>query len=77
MRDANRIGTVLEAIERIWRLHPDWRLGQLVCNVAAWVDPTQEVIWDLEDDVLVKEIERHLEQANLRLPTNGEAVKNI
>jgi uncharacterized protein YihD (DUF1040 family) len=62
MGDPARIPTVLQAIERIWRAHPDWRLGQLVCNLAAWADPTQEVVWDIEDDVLVAEVQRHLAQ---------------
>ena len=60
MRDPSRIPKVLEAIEKIWRLHPDWRLGQLVCNLAAWSDPTQNIVWDIEDDSLMAEVERHL-----------------
>lgn len=60
MRDPDRIPLVLKEIEKVWRLHPDWRLGQLVCNLAAWVDPTQNIVWDVEDDVLLAEAQRHL-----------------
>jgi len=74
MRDPDRIPLVLQEIERIWRLHPDWRLGQLVCNLAAWADPTQNVVWDVEDDVLVAEAQRHLEQHAELAGTNGAVV---
>jgi hypothetical protein len=60
--DAERIPLVLRQIERLWRRYPDWRLGQLVCNLAAWADPTQNIVWDIEDDALVAEVERHLAQ---------------
>jgi hypothetical protein len=66
MRDPERIPRVLEDIERIWRLHPDWRLGQLLSNLAAWAD---ESVWDLEEDVLLEEIRRHLEQSAKALET--------
>ena len=62
MRDPERISVVLEQIERLWRAHPDWRLGQLISNLAAWSDPTQSSVWEIEDDVLVTEIQRHLAQ---------------
>ena len=62
MRDPQRISEVLAQVEELWRLHPDWRLGQLVSNLAAWADPTRDAVWDLEDDQLVEEIHRHLQQ---------------
>jgi hypothetical protein len=71
MRDPNRIPLVLQEIERLWRLHPDWRLGQVICNLAAWADPTQNIVWDVEDDVLMAEAQRHLEQFGERAPANG------
>lgn len=57
MRDPQRIAPVLEHIEKIWREHPDWRLGQLLSNLAMWAD---ESVWDIEEDTLVREIEEHL-----------------
>ncbi len=62
MRDQDHIPAVLEQIERLWRAHPDWRLGQLISNVAAWVDPTQVSVWEIEDEVFVAEVQRHLAQ---------------
>lgn len=64
MRDPKRIPVVLQEIERLWRAHPDWRLGQLVCNLAAWADPSQNIVWDVEDEILVAEAQRHLNQRN-------------
>jgi hypothetical protein len=71
MRDPNRIPLVLQEIERFWRLHPDWRLGQLICNLAAWADPTQNIVWDVEDEVLVAEAQHHLEQNAASAAANG------
>lgn len=34
-RDPERIQPMLDLLEAVWREHPDWRLGQLVCNVAS------------------------------------------
>lgn len=62
MRDPNRIPVVLEQIEKLWRLHPDWRLGQLISNVAAWVDVNNATVWEVEDESLTAEIDRHLNQ---------------
>jgi hypothetical protein len=60
MRDPDRIPIVLEKIERLWQRYPDWRLGQLVANVAAWRDTD---IWNIEENELTEEIDRHLRQA--------------
>lgn len=62
MRDPDRIPQVLKAIEKIWRVYPDMRLGQLVSNLAAWAE---EEVWDIEEDVLVAEVERHLRHREL------------
>ncbi len=72
MRDPNRITEVLEQIEKIWRLHPDWRLGQLLSNLAAWNNPTaREAVWDIEDDVLITEIQKHITQSKHPVETKG------
>jgi uncharacterized protein YihD (DUF1040 family) len=65
MRDPNRIGDVLQAVEKIWQRYPDMRLGQLISNLADWAE---ESVWDIEEDALVAEIERHL--------ANNERIRN-
>ena len=62
MRNPDRIPQVLEGIEHIWRQHPDWRLGQLICNLTAWADPDASSPYDIEDETLLVEIERHVTQ---------------
>ena len=47
------------------------RLGQLVCNLAAWVDPSQNIVWDVEDDVLLAEAQRHLAKDARTEEVNG------
>jgi hypothetical protein len=53
---------IAKAVAAIWRLHPDWRLGQLVANIAAW---SEQDVWDVEEDTLMQEIQRHLDQAGV------------
>lgn len=50
MRDPSRIDRVIETIRRTWHLVPDWRLGQLACNLGRECGS-----WDsfyVEDDKL-------------------------
>jgi len=50
MRDPKRIDVVLEQLESYWRLNPDLRLGQILCNMGrscGMEDP-----FYLEDDKL-------------------------
>ena len=53
---AELLATVAELCQR----YPDWRLGQLVANMAGWID--QEV-WDVEDEQLLEAARAHLRQS--------------
>jgi hypothetical protein len=53
MRDPARIETVLSTLRRIWKEHPDLRLGQLFVNAARPEQPCPELFY-LEDDALVE-----------------------
>jgi hypothetical protein len=53
-----RPADLLELIAELRRHYPEWRLGQLVSNVAGWAD--QEV-WDVEDDRLLEAARCHLQ----------------
>ena len=44
---AELLATIAELSQR----YPDWRLGQLVANVAGWAD---QEIWDVEDEQLLE-----------------------
>lgn len=51
-------GKLLAAVADLSQQYPDWRLGQLICNVAGWAD---QEIWDVEDEQLLKAARLHLE----------------
>ena len=59
MRDPDRIACVLGKVGELWRMYPDWRLGQLLANVAAWRNTD---VWDMEEEELTEEIDRHIRQ---------------
>ncbi len=41
---------LLNAIAELGELHPDWRLGQMLANLAMAAGLTEsEAVWDLED----------------------------
>jgi hypothetical protein len=48
---------LLELLSELRRHYPDWRLGQLIANVADW---TGKNVWDAEDDQLLTAAEEHL-----------------
>jgi hypothetical protein len=54
---------LLAAITELSRRYPDWRFGQLVANVAGWVDCE---IWDVEDQQLLSATQAHLQQLRAR-----------
>ena len=59
MRDHGRIDEIIELVKRLWHLCPDWRFGQLICNVSTklgYEDP-----FFIEDDLFKKKIEELLE----------------
>jgi hypothetical protein len=47
------------AVEALSQRYPDWRLGQLIANVAGWAD---QEIWDVEDEELLAAAQCHLQQ---------------
>lgn len=53
---------LLAAITELCARYPNWRLGQLVANVAGWAD---QDIWDVEDDALLNAARSHLDQSEL------------
>ena len=53
----NNARDLFNALAELRRHYPDWRFGQLIANVAGWVDQN---IWDIEDDQLLAAAEEHL-----------------
>ena len=62
MRDKNRIKPFLERLEKIWNEVPDWRFGQLMCNVLNSMpkDP-----FFPEDDEMIEYFENYFKNYNL------------
>jgi hypothetical protein len=50
---------LLANLAELSRRYPDWRLGQLVANVAGWAD---QEIWDIEDEQFLEAARSHLQQ---------------
>lgn len=61
MRNPDRIDGVIETIRKVWKLEPDWRLGQLICNLAR--DAGFYDNFFIEDDRLKEKAEEWLAQA--------------
>jgi hypothetical protein len=43
--------------------YPNWRLGQLLSNVAGWADQS---VWDIDDAQLLAAAEEHLRSKSVR-----------
>jgi hypothetical protein len=55
---ARRLAAVIEGLSK---LHPEWRVGQLVANVASWAKgPTSEAVWDVTDEEFLRAAEEYL-----------------
>ena len=52
-RDPQRIEEILAELSRIWKEHPDTRLGQLLIGCA---DGDAEKLFYLEDEVLLEKL---------------------
>ena len=57
MRDPNRIDPIIEKLTEVWKLHPDWRLCQVLANIAVLTGWKQSDLFHFEDDELLKGIE--------------------
>jgi len=56
MRDPKRIEDILDRIKAIWEKHPDFRLGQLICNVIP-----ESIIYYVEDNDMIDAVEKYYE----------------
>ena len=50
---------LLSALDELSRRYPNWRLGQMLANLADWAD---QDIWNAEDDQLLAAAKTHLHQ---------------
>ena len=52
-RDPQRIDELMVELERIWKAHPDTRLGQLL---VSCVDGDADKLFYMEDEVLLEKL---------------------
>jgi len=51
---------ILQALERLSEVAPDVRFGQLIANLSYLaIGPTNEAIWEMEDEQLLEAIRQH------------------
>ena len=67
MRDPARIKRILNLIEQIWTIGPDWRLGQLLCNASMHFE---NVTYNWEDSMLEPELEELLTERTKKLSSS-------
>ena len=58
MRDPKRIPRIIKKLEKVWKNHPDWRLGQLVSNLLG---AGIQDVFHPEDSVWEDLLDHHLE----------------
>lgn len=51
MRNSDRITTFLNVLKKCWEKYPDWRFGQIVCNIQFSIGQDGYYI---EDDEMIK-----------------------
>ena len=58
MRNPDRIDLIMATLTEVWKLHPDWRLCQLLSNISMRVDSSfYRDLFYLEDEDLLCELE--------------------
>jgi hypothetical protein len=58
---------LLETLSCLWKLSPDVRFGQLLANLGFLVeDQTDQSLWDVEDEALLKVMEKHRDALSRR-----------
>jgi hypothetical protein len=63
---------ILLLLAQMSERYPEWRLGQMVANVASFArqptEPHDTGIWEVEDEEMLAALERHLKQAKEKVP---------
>jgi hypothetical protein len=58
---------ILQELERLSELTPDVRFGQLIANLSFLaLGPSNESIWDVEDEQLLETIRQHIADLSRR-----------
>jgi hypothetical protein len=61
---------ILRLLEQLSELAPEVRFGQLIANLSYLASgPTNEAIWDMEDEQLLEAIRQHIADLSQRRPS--------
>ena len=62
MTTADLLDRILEQLEQVRTQCPELRFGQLIANLSYLAKgPTNEALWDVEDEELLAAARKHLE----------------
>ena len=53
---------ILDVLDNLMQEHPDWRVGQLVANIAFLARQTNSATWDVENEEFVQTARQHLQR---------------
>jgi hypothetical protein len=63
---------LLEKLAVLWELSPEVRFGQLLANLGFLAeDRTDQSLWDIEDEQLLKVMEKHRTELSQRPGTEA------
>lgn len=62
MRDIKRIRKFCNRLATAWELLPDWRFGQLMCNIFNDMKVEGKDPFFPEDDLMIERIEKYVEK---------------
>jgi hypothetical protein len=61
---------LLKAIAELTELHPEWRLGQMLANLAMAAGHSESsAVWDLADDEALAAARRLIERRQQQVPS--------
>ena len=65
MRDPNRIDEFCATLAELWHKVPDWRFGQLMCNMFGDIS-TERLIdpFYIEDNEMLREMKNYFSKEN-------------
>lgn len=70
-------GDLLNGLEELMQVHPDWRIGQLVANIAFLARQTDSATWDVENEEFVQAARQHLQRTAERREASTQAKQEI
>lgn len=62
MRDIKRIRKFCNRLATAWELLPDWRFGQLICNIFVQMKADGKESFFVEDGAMIEYIEKYIEK---------------